>query len=300
MVEPTSTCPPPETSSTPAAQADALYCPHCGYDLRLLTGAACPECGGAVDADTLQRLTLPWTRRADLGRLRALWRTFWTVTWRTRVACGALARPIDFKDALRFRRTVVWLVWLALLLAAAVTAVMTAARGGADMMRVLHGAEGAWYLTISLFMAVAAWPALYLVTGVHTYWFHPRRLSMEQQNRAVALSYYACAPLLAFVPAGAMLVVAVCLTQSSPQPAWSISLAAAVGLLIAGALLAVVALAAFWSVCLAMARRGAHRETLGLAVMAVALPACWAVLTVLCLLGPLLVAGLVYAIVQTM
>ncbi len=42
---------------------------------------------------------------------------------------------------------------------------------------------------------VSAFLVFVILTGFHTYFFHPRALSVVQQNRAVALAYYACAPL---------------------------------------------------------------------------------------------------------
>ncbi len=56
--------------------------------------------------------------------------------------------------------------------------------------------------------------------GVASYCFRPRRLSVEQQNRAIALSYYAWAPLAAaplmllFSAAGAFITV----TKGVPDP----------------------------------------------------------------------------------
>ena len=38
-----------------------------------------------------------------------------------------------------------------------------------------------------------------LFTGLPSYFFHPRRLPIERQNRAIALSYYGSGP-LAFLP----------------------------------------------------------------------------------------------------
>jgi hypothetical protein len=37
---------------------------------------------------------------------------------------------------------------------------------------------------------------LLLISGLPSYWFHPRSISVTRQNRAIALSYYTSAPLL--------------------------------------------------------------------------------------------------------
>jgi hypothetical protein len=48
---------------------------------------------------------------------------------------------------------------------------------------------------------------LMAMTGACSYFFHPRSLPIVQQNRAIALSYYACAP-LAYTPLTLGLLVA--------------------------------------------------------------------------------------------
>ena len=48
------------------------------------------------------------------------------------------------------------------------------------------------------------WLFLFTATGAASYFFHPRSISIERQNRAITLSYYACAP-LALTP-----IVALC------------------------------------------------------------------------------------------
>jgi hypothetical protein len=48
-----------------------------------------------------------------------------------------------------------------------------------------------WWICIALF--------LFGMTGVASYFFHPKSLSIVRQNRALALSYYACGP-LAYMP----------------------------------------------------------------------------------------------------
>src|SRR5690606_12907 len=65
---------------------------------------------------------------------------------------------------------------------------------------------GAWIADGSILLAALAGLFLWLMTGTGlvSYFFHPSRLAPVLQARAVALSYYAAAPLV-FVPV-AMLV----------------------------------------------------------------------------------------------
>ena len=46
---------------------------------------------------------------------------------------------------------------------------------------------------------------LVLVTGVASYWFHPKSIPVVRQNRTIALSYYGCAAALVSVPAVAFI-----------------------------------------------------------------------------------------------
>jgi hypothetical protein len=74
-------------------------------------------------------------------------------------------------------------------------------------------------LTESMFIGIATsvWPVAIVAlgmlawlaasTGAASYFCHPRRLSVERQNRAIALSYYACA-VLAFLAPGTLLTAA--------------------------------------------------------------------------------------------
>jgi hypothetical protein len=83
-------------------------------------------------------------------------------------------------------------------------------------------------LMICAFIGAASWPvpsiAVVLffaaITGVASYLFHPRRLAVERQNRAIALSYYACAPLSLMVVACLILALGFfCCTSGLPKGA---------------------------------------------------------------------------------
>jgi hypothetical protein len=55
---------------------------------------------------------------------------------------------------------------------------------------------GWWFVATCVF---STWLSILLITGTPAYFFHPKRLEVDIQNRAVALSNYACAP-LAWMP----------------------------------------------------------------------------------------------------
>ena len=274
----------------------ALLCPHCGYDLRMLAGHTCPQCGGSVGEPAMGCFMLPWPRRREIGRLRALGQTFWVITRRPRSVCQAVAQPLDLQDALRFRLTVVWLVWLSLLVS-----LLAQAAFNMDAAASLFNVSDGLVLPIArLLVIVAAWPLLYAISGVQTYWFHPRHLTIEQQNRAVVLSYYACAPLLWLVPGLPLLMLGLSYLSwriTGRTPALDFT---GIALAIGGIVLIAVAFGEFWGVSLLMARRAARRGSLGLSAMAVAMPGCWLVLTILCLLGPPLMGAMTWAMIETL
>src|ERR1041385_7387891 len=86
-----------------AAFADDLICPDCGYSLRGLTVARCPECGLTLDFIEGGQSTLPWAHRRPGGFWRSYWRTVWLVMFHTKRFCREAYRPVDLRDAQRFR-----------------------------------------------------------------------------------------------------------------------------------------------------------------------------------------------------
>lgn len=70
------------------------YCLGCGYNLRGLTGARCPECGRAIDRQEHAGLDVPWAHRSRLGAWAAYWQTAALVTF----------RPGEFADRFHWAR----------------------------------------------------------------------------------------------------------------------------------------------------------------------------------------------------
>lgn len=103
-------------------------------------------------------------------------------------------RPVSFADAQRFRHVTVLLAWVPLGISCAVE---RSARFDLFPSRATNGLGLGWWMEAFAVVAAlfACWLALYLVSGAGSYFFHPRSLPIVRQNRAVALSYYACAPL---------------------------------------------------------------------------------------------------------
>lgn len=213
----------PATSTTPLdghAGDAALYCPSCMYDLRGLSGDACPECGFELGEDSAARSSIPWSYRKVFNQPLLLLTTAWRTLRHPRRFCMALARPVERRDALAFRRMVVAVVWL-------VVAVCWSLAVWHDASLYLEldfwEDEVAWlsdyeehlealadlgpnlvWFNVGFGVLFGVW--LYLVTGVQTYFAHRRGPSDELDQRAASLAYYACAPiLLMVVPALVML-----------------------------------------------------------------------------------------------
>jgi hypothetical protein len=202
-----------------------------------------------------------------------------------------VAGPVDLREALWFRRTVVWLVfWTLPVLLAGYTLI---AEGP---VYAAMGALGWPFLITEIAATVLSWLLIYALTGVHTYWFHPRHLPIERQNRAVALSYYACAPLALLAPGMLMLVAAaVCAAMFDGRrvafrPLWGV---VPLLLVLGWGLVVLLAVVGFLRTCLSIARHAGGRGMIVLAVMIAALPLIWAALLVLIMV--LIPAAVVYA-----
>lgn len=181
-----------------------LFCQECGYNLRGLISDLCPECGHSVENVRAVEPQIPWVHRTKLGPERAYWKTIWLVMFRQRRFCEEIARPVSYRDAQSFR-------WLTILHAYVPIVAVTIAL---DALW-LPWADGD-ALSTAAFAAV--WPVvgfhllilLYLaaITGLPSYFFHPKGVSVRLQNRAIAMSYYACGPLaLTAIPATAMIAM---------------------------------------------------------------------------------------------
>jgi hypothetical protein len=221
------TAPPTATVPSEGAASDDvdLFCPGCGYHLRGIEGIdCCPECGLAIDRTGVALSQIPWAHRRHIGRFRAYWRTVWLASLNPRKLAAESARRVGYRDAQRFR--MITAVLAAAPIIAGVTAAFVLSRSAGMFTVLMPSAIPGWAMygnptpSLDVLIPWEAGMTLYpmaplavlllciLITGVHTYWFHPRRLPVVRQNRAVALAYYACAP-LALSPVPVLLFAAV-------------------------------------------------------------------------------------------
>ena len=196
LAEPTPTAdalPPSDISLPPIA--DDLFCQHCGYNLRTLTGEKCPECGTTLAGVRATVSQIPWVHRKEIGRVRAYWKTVWMVLFRRKRLAEEMARPVSFSDAQKFRWVTIAAAYLPVLLWNLILWIPRTTCPTDNPIVNFFWTSPAWAATLHLGAIVF----LVAVTGVPSYFFHPRALPVKQQNRAIAMSYYACAPIV-FLP----------------------------------------------------------------------------------------------------
>ena len=280
-----------DTSVTPAREqtlpAEDMYCPECGYNLRGLTSGRCPECGLLLDFIDAPTSFIPWVQRKERGRIRAYVLTVLLAIFRNRLFCREIFRPMSYIDAQRFRWTTVLLVMLVLgpvMLGHLMRhpKVRSLTRTPSGFVTEVRDAD--WSLEAKLVGGPAATIGLLLfllvLTGIPSYFFHPRHLSTEQQNRTLALSYYAGAALI-LAP---IAVGIIHLWQLSTGRGYGLtdSLAVADGLAV------LLALLLYWLTLVRMASRSLHHHAVIIRA-GIAIPLLWIVIGGLTLVGvPLL------------
>ncbi|MCC6357254.1 MAG: hypothetical protein IT450_00805 [Phycisphaerales bacterium] len=169
-----------------------LLCPECGYSLRGLTSSVCPECGENFEKYLGAASALPWLAARRPGFV-AFWRTFAIVVFgRTRRLRVELVRSVDYRRT----RLFAWLAAAHAWLATPIALWIWWLGDTSSFNEVMQGLSP----TLAGVTAVAILPWLLLLSGVQTYFYHPRRLPVEMQNRTLALGYLAAAPLAALTP----------------------------------------------------------------------------------------------------
>lgn len=176
------------------AELDPL-CPFCGYILRGIESARCPECGHDIDYATLHEPQIPWVHRKRIGGLRGYWWTVWLVMFQPRRFAAEIGRPVRLRDAQLFRLSTLIRAYLPLLAGTVVFYLFQ------PLQRLGHPlANWAYHNTWPVIIGHVCL-VLFLAggSGLPSYFFHPQRLPPEHQNRAIALSYYTLAP-FSFLP----------------------------------------------------------------------------------------------------
>lgn len=274
-----------------------IFCPACGYDVRGASRNECPECGAAVDLDALKESQIPWAFRQEIGRFRAYCRTFWLVTFRTKQFCEELVRPVDFKTALSFRRVTVALAYASIVGMILFPLWLQQEMEWNEFNRAFGESSLAVFIVVEL-ICLALF--LFVLTGVHTYWFHPSSLDVTRQNRAVATSYYACAPLGLLVLSAPLWVFSFLLIRVNEDADSSMIESIAVIFIVAACIIFLLAFSGFWLAMNQMCRRGLRPNGWLAAMFTVGMPILWLVLAAVMLAGIPLAVAFVWAMLYSM
>ena len=265
MAEPAATIQPTANTSDVV-----FYCPGCFYDLRGSAADACPECGAKLDREQLAKSSIPWVHRKGLG---AFVKTAWLATFKTQLFCLEVARPVSLRDARKFRQQVVAMLTIVVLLLIAGLLLML--EDTRDPMEDLWRNRPILMAFLSILPVIPIGVFMLGFTGIHMYWFHPKALPIQQQNRAVAVSHYACAPLVGLVPAIVGFGIGNLIGVMSEKTDSDVLLWIAIGLLLVSMVAAFISVAAYLFVCAHMARYAANRGGPARVTLWLGLPALW-------------------------
>jgi hypothetical protein len=163
------------------------FCIGCGYSLRGIDSERCPECGTGVDHEAAAISVIPWTHRGSLGWWRAYLRTVKLAILHPAKLAHEIGRPANFADAVLFRRLTAGLATVSMIaLSICLICVNYTISELSNYYFEIAGMGVLWACVWFFFLTVG---------GVVSYWFHPKIRPIDQQNRAIAISYYACASL---------------------------------------------------------------------------------------------------------
>lgn len=263
---------------TDAAVDDDLFCPDCGYSLRGIDDVdRCPECGLSLERARLTASVIPWAHRGDIGIIRAYLRTVAMAIRHPSRAAADVARPVSFEDAQKFRRATVRIAMVGPLGLLAWGSILALGRTPDFTSSASAAVKIGWLLELLLapVLLLAMYAFLLAASGVTSYFFHPKWLPVERQNRAVALSYYACAPMALTPLSVASVVVGVLLLRDVVPLNDVLSLAVVIA-----AATVIPAVQAFASITspMRMMRRATNCGVGRAIAMALALPFLWALL----------------------
>lgn len=228
-------------------------------------------------AEQADRREIPWQRRKRIGRFVGFWGTVFRVVRRNGRLGEAMDKPVPLRDAVRFRRLAVvhGLVGFVAGGVGALAIVMKVGRSGV-------AAEAKAAAPTAIAVLLAGLLAIPLSAGLVSWFFCPRRLDDEQQDRAIALSCYLSAPLALLLPWAALQALwALVATEAGPTaPVWLGLIAGWFGV----AVMSLLPWLYWWQLVVSASLSIARRDTAGAAATAALVPVGWAVTFFACLM----------------
>ena len=224
----------------------------------------------APGASALEAPVIPWQHRTEIGRRKAYWKTVFYVIGRFGRLDRELAGPADLRAARQFRTSTLLSAFVALLATGLLCARI------ACSVRTQWDIPPAVYFLVWPVAAAAGLLFLFMLAGIATWFFAPRRWDRRVQDRAIAMSYYMCAPLsfLAYLAVPLAIIGLLVSPRHAVQILW-----ASVGCLLL--------LVFLWYVLLvAAARTVARRSAAGTCLTALGLLACWLIIPQMVFLVP--------------
>ena len=196
------------------------------------------------------------------------------IRWPERVA-REVERPVDFRDAIVFRRVTATLAAVSVLALAVVLLIM----GEIIPLVVTRPIAFLPELLGLPVVCLGVWLAFLTAGGVQSYWFDSLALPPTKRERAIALSYYACGPLaltpLLAMPLGLLITVAPAIDHG--RLPWFIAHI----LVLPAAAIAIVEVITLWRVAVVMLRRTTHCGVVRTVSCIVGLPLAWALMAAL-------------------
>ncbi len=169
-----------------------VFCQKCGYNLRGNESERCPECGAEADLDALSQPQIPWVYRKARGRFRAYWQTVWLVMFHPRRLHEEMSRDVSEDHSRKFRRVTFLhvVVPFAVVVDGLYFADVAVRARGFNALEILGVCGG------SAAALAFVWLFMWAISSIAGDFLRDDRISEEMQDRAVALSYYTCAPML--------------------------------------------------------------------------------------------------------
>jgi hypothetical protein len=199
------------STAPPSLPLDAdLLCHRCHQNLRGVPDGRCPECGETFDRDHVLSGAIPWESRHRHATFRAFWRTVCAFTFKPRrITAAAIEHSPHPRAALLFRRR----------------AVLLGGLGSAAALALLYCLPQIKMFTIGRYELPRPWPLLldwisdvrHLIVAMIglpiglMLWCELMSIPfrrLPQGERALAMSYYAAAPLAWLLPGFTLVLVA--------------------------------------------------------------------------------------------